>query len=627
MKTGVFLYNSSQVDQLPTLLSAVGSSESYDLVAFGADIESLLAEKGMKFVSVREMRKMPTPERLILAKEVGERVLNDGTFSFFSHNTISLARLHTPALQYYLGVFFYYIDIVRSISERYEKIVISEPSSHPGPAASILELYNATVVVDSARVISQQRNIGLRIVRIKASQNKARTLGKQKIFEIKRAIFGALLSLHNAYVRVRVPEKTIRILGSELWKNIAPLMKEFSEAELVLLDRTEFFSLKRTELFRNRVQFVQFQDFISRKAKTKIWERQKEFFHAWESIREGKPSCLRVEFEDLDLTSHLTQVVERIITEGGRRALNEIEGSAGMLALLKPHLVLVRAGISAQTHFGSLCESARRAGIPSLEVQHGILSVFKGDLTNNPHSEYIAEYGPLVRTELETYGFAPRSRFVDVGSPRFDDYRYLKEEKSNDSSAPRLLHIGPPLYPGGWNDSYDVIDYFESLAKAVSDIPDIQITIKLRATRAEEDFYRGVIKKAFGSTQYRIAIFEPLAELLSQTDIVVSCHSTAFLEAMIAHKAVIVDATLPIYSALAKADLASYFESRAVMVAWNEKELKESVTLLAQDKIKREILAQNAGEFVDKNFLLSDGKSSMRLAEAIRKITNRPISG
>src|SRR3990167_1741848 len=117
-KTAVFLYKPEQVEQLPALLARVPAGEAHELIACDLGIEFLLEKRGIPFVSVKEFRTTPSYVSLRHAKELGENIFNSPSFEFFSHRGISLARLFTPPLQYYLTRLLYNFDIAAGALER-----------------------------------------------------------------------------------------------------------------------------------------------------------------------------------------------------------------------------------------------------------------------------------------------------------------------------------------------------------------------------------------------------------------------------------------------------------------------------------------------------------------------------
>lgn len=616
-KTLIILYEASQVAKVEELISKVEGP--YEILACGADIELLLREKKVAYRSARSLRATPTPERLIFVKELGEKLLKGAELSFFSYRGVTLGPIFMPGLQYYLQRFLYYFDIVASaLEQKYPRVILFAPPVEPGPLSVILQKNISWAVPDAVRHICNEQRISCEIV-VPDRLSAGGASFEQLRFRTMRAVFGVLVTLSNLIVRILIPKKKIRILGSDLWKNIAPLVEHLPDAEFALFDRAEALNIGLRGILRNRMQFVHAADFVANSSRKEMARIKENFKTQLDDFLSQNPNFLIHTFRGHNLAPILERAISRIVGIGSIRTLGEVEGAFRVIETYQPHVVMVRAGISGQTHFAALCEVARLCGVPSLEVQHGILSIFTGDLTNDPSSEYIAEYGAFVREQLESNNFAPRSHFLDVGSPRFDVYA-SPPKKEIDPNVFEVLHIGPPLWPGGWNDSYDVVDYFIATAEAVRSVPNVHVTIKLRASHVDEEFLRKTIQKTFGSIPHSVVLFESLFSLLEKADVVVSCHSTAFFEALLTHKPVVLDATLPVYTALADADLSAYEKAGALFVARNQGELRDSLQRLAQNVEERARYEQNAERFIKNNFLLSDGKSSQRLAIAIHKL-------
>jgi hypothetical protein len=619
MKTAVFIYYPAQIEGLLPLLARLQATDTCTVIACGADIEFLLEEKNVSYVSAKSLKRTSSIERLVVAKKIGEEILRSPAFSFFNHRSISLGRIYTPPLQYYLAHFLYYLDIVASaLEEKYDRVVLYSPPVQEILAAGVLEKFSTASLEDAVRLICKEHIIRVDIISPSKPDSAYRILIRRSIFDAKRALFGWALSVQNAYVHLTVPKKKICILASEYWKNVAPLMSKLSEAELLLVDRSEAFAMGLGNILRYRAQFVHSDAFVRSRNRKAAQEKTRQFMEEWLRQQEQNKALREATFRGYSLVPVLEPVLLHLIRMS-ERLMRDIDGSWTMVERLAPDVVLVRASISAQTHFAVLCEVARLQGIPSIENQHGVLSIFEGDFTNNPFSEYIAEYGPIVRKELEKHHYAPRSKFVDIGSPRFDIYiaKNATQERKPDGEF-RVLHFAPAFAPGSWNDTYDVVDYYNTIAAAVRGVPNIHLVLKLRPGPAGEKFFREVIKRSCIGVPHTIAQFEPLVDLLQNSDAVVSYHSTALLEALLSHRPVVYDATMPIYSRLADVDLAPHQEAGALVVARTQETLASTLLSLSLDSSLRRQLSARAEEFMRKNYQFHDGKSSERLAEEIR---------
>lgn len=615
MKTAIFIYEVSQVESLPALLSRLVEGEQYDIIACGADIEFLLEEKSIPFVSARPFLTLHPYERLLLGRQLSKKIMDAGAFSFFSHNNISLTNLYTPTLFYYLVYFLYYLDIASSLAEKqYGKILFVKIPPVDSLSAGVLAALYSRAVCDAITLAADSR-LEVEEWERPGTELKVRNTS----FKIKRFFFGLIIGLLNTVTGLQ-PRKKIRILASDYWKNIETLMHELPDAELVLLDRAEAVKIGLPKIIRNRMRFVHVENFITAGMRKTAREKVAFFKKEWGEKERTYRELEETNFRGRSLAPVLRAAIERFLNDG-ERVVADIEGTEKMFTTLLPDVVSVRAGTSAQTHFAVLCEVARSLNVPSLEVQHGIFSVGPETETRERAAEYIAEYGPHERELWTTHQYATRSKFLDIGSPRFDEYIPKRDaHKSLEDGTFKILHIAPPWSPGAWNDSWDVYDYFKTMAEAVRDIPNVHVTIKLRGSRVGEGFFREAIRRTFGEIPCTVKMFESLADLLPKADLIVSCHSTALIEALLSHRPVILDASLPVYTPLARNDFEAYRKAHAFEVAETPQELREFVLKYSSSEEARTKLSQNAEKFMHENFLLEDGKSAHRLAIEIHKL-------
>lgn len=620
MKTALFVYEVPQTEAVATFLESV-DSDTVDVIACGADVELAFDAKQTPYVSARTFRPTPTVERLTMAKELGQNLLQSPAMDFFSYRGIHIGNIFKPAVQFYLGDFLYALDIVSSVlAQPYEQVYVYATTHREAPAGAVFGRFTPRIFPDAVALVCRQRGIVHTEIPTGAQSGGVREQLTMYIFILKRAVFGVAMHLLNLSVRLRVRRKKIRILASELWKNIEHLMPALPEGELLLLDRTESLAIGMSAILRNRMQFVHSGDFTTGATQRMAHREAVRFKKEWDEMKDSYTILTQARFNKYDLSPVLSIVMNHVLRTS-ERAVKEVEGTWSMLEALNPDVVVVRAGSSGQIHFAILCEVARKLHIPSLEIQHGIFSTFSGDFTSDPSSEYIAGYGPLVREELTKKQFAPRSTFLDIGSPRFDVYRDTQQiRRFKEDSLFHIVFVCPPFIPGGWNDSYDVIDYFETVAQASQSIPNVHVTVKLRANPLNEAFFRSTAERIFSSISHTTETSRPLSEILPQSDAVISFHSTAFIEALLVEKPLIIAATLPLYVALAEADLSQYEKEQALTVARSTDELITSLKQLSESSNVYKAFSERERVFMEKHYLLSDGKSSERLATAIRAL-------
>lgn len=618
MKTAIFIYKTGQIAELPELLETIEGK--YDVIACGADIEFLLEEKDIPYRSVRDARTVSAKDRSLISIDLVEALLQSDELSYFSHRNIHLGRLFFPAFFYYFFHFLYYLDIAISILEEpYDRVMVHAGVGGEGPALGLLAKLGIQALPDALRLVCEKRDIKLQILAASTLQGGFLEQLEQWMFSVKRATFGLLMRVLNVGVRMFVGKKKIRILASENWKNIGPLIHELPECELVLLDRAESLKIGLRGIVRNRMQFVHSDVFLTRTMSRNAHEASVAFLQKWESIKSEHAVLQRAMFCGYALKPILEEVMQEICLSS-EKVMRTIEGTWAMMNVLKPDIVVVRASASQQAHFIVLCEVARLLGIPSLEIQHGMLSVAPESETKNHSAEYIAEYGPLDRKLWEDHRYAPRSTPLDIGSPRFDAYISEKNIREKNPGVCEILHIAPQMSLFGYSDSYDVLEYFKNIASATRGMLNAHVTVKLRASHADEAYYHEALRRAFGDIPYTVAIFESLIDLFSAADVVVSSYSTVLLEALLSGKPVIFDASLPIYASVARFDLKPHRDAGALVVVETGQELAVALAHLVKNPNERKELSVRAEKFMRENYLFRDGKSSERLAAAIRRL-------
>lgn len=609
MKKAVFVYEPGQVSLVSQLITHPERGE-YEVIAVGADIEFLLEKRGIAFKSARGMRTMHASDRMISAEDLGRTIFSSSELSFFQYRGVRYGELFTLALQYYIALFTYYLDIaVSALEEPYDEVIVYKSSAVAPPTAGVIHDQVANALPDAVQLVCSERHIRLTLCEL--PERKARAL----FFFVKRTIFGIAINALNFLVRILVPRKKIRMLASEQWRNIQPLMREFPKSELLLLDRTESLKAGLHAIVRNRMQFIHSDAYISRTMQATAREKSRMFVDRWNKTRAGISLLSDATFRGYKLQTILEAVITHMMS-WSEKAVRDTDATWAMIEHLRPDIVVVRATASLQTHFTILCEVARAQGIPSLEIQHGLLSVGPESFTRPHAAENIAEYGPLVRRQWEDNNYAPHSKLFDVGSPRFDEYHSIPAPAAPGDKF-RIVLISTLVSSGFWTDSYDVFDYYVSTAEAVRHIPNVSVTIKLRPDIGERGFYEEAIARTFRDIPYRISQNESLVDVLAESDAVISCHSAALIEAMISFRPVILDASLPIFASLARFDLEPHRLAGALLVTHTKQELTDTLARLARDSDARGKISGRAEQFMRENYLFYDGKGSRRLADLI----------
>lgn len=605
MKTAVLIYYLEQVPPLRAFLAAHDATA----VALGADIEHALGEAGIPFYSGEELRTALPVERLAYAERIAQGVFDDGRLAFLSHRSVPFGKAHALGVQEYLAILFYYLDMLQTLAskERPERIVVLG-SGRAVYVGDVLADATERIVEDAARLVAAANGIQLSVVR--APGLAARQLQKA-LFIFKRSVFGSLLSLQNLFVSLTTRPKPLRLLVTDLWRNCEPYLSRLPDAEVVLWERTETGKAGWGNIRKHRMRFMH-ADAFSRGShlRTARAEAKKAIAH-WDAIKETVVPPVR--YAGIDARSIAMSALDLSVRRGAERDIRDIEDLYRMLERLKPHVVLVRASESLQTHFPFLCSVAEALGIPAVEVQHGLLYLGPGSFASHPAAKRMATYGPLSSQEFSNLGLAPE-RLHPTGSPRFDRYA-MPAVPSRSSRIREIAYVTSTLTPGWWIDTYDVRKALGTLSEATKDLP-ARVRVSLRPDSPYAPFLRSVVAELARSNPRLSVADVPAAALIREADVLVAGFSTVFLEALLAGSVAIYDGTMPMYGAMRSTE--GLFATVPVPVALTGEELKARLIELDDPSRREEKRSALKGALA--TAYRTEGSASEEVAALIRTL-------
>ena len=604
--------------------------EGYLIVPLGLEIEYALARDGTPFLSGRTYRPTDTGRYLLSEEWAGE--LDSQKWQWFQYRGISLSRLFFFSIRHYTLYLLYYATILENLLVRHPAVrrLVVFPSSHalqavPAKTVSLVREQpllreQLAVVVACARLIGAQRGIEVVIPQAPVSAKQVRF--HRFIFTLQRAFLELGIRIYNAGIGVLRPRGAPRILASDYWRNIEPILSQLPRGELMLFDRGEAFRAGVRNLWRFRIRLFNFNSFSIRGRKKARTETERVFEERWRNLRENGLSAYSS--GTFSLRPLLREAFEEIFTHAVPLMLRDIDGAYAMLGALAPDSVFLRASTSLQTHFTILAQVARACGIPSLELQHGLEYLGPGSTSKRHSAEYIAVYGQVVQDEFVALGF-PREKIPIVGSPRFDAYKNeISSPGQNRPSGKGLsvLCVGTAVGVESFYDDYDLEDYYRAIARALEKIPGSSVVIKLRPSPARESFYRSAIETIFARVPYTIAQYEPLPELFASADIVVSYYSTFVLEALKFSKPTIAFSVAPVETEMIRFHLTQYAGAGGLLTAYTQDELEEAFRSLAHDVALRDRLAERSKEVLAR-FHLFDGGASKRIVKLVERLARK----
>ncbi len=606
MKSLIVLYERGQVEGLQRL--AHGDVKNASLVALSLEVEQALEERKISFISARGFKHVPL-DLLRTEDTIASSFLDEKFWAPFSYRGVPLRSTLQFAFRAYLQRVRYYAGLLASILEAHpevEHIVLFEPAGVVMPeVAGALALQEQRVVVDVAHVLAQARDISTQIIPCRKENEALRQLQ----FRMQRRVFTLVLSAWNGAASLLGRRGRPRLVIGDYWKNVESIIASVPAGECLFVERAEFFKIPWQARLRFRMRFMHAESMVTRTLAFAARKQAQEFQELWQKKRpELLGSCVvhEVAFDTL-LYAALDELMRGI-----ERTCISIEGTHALYTTFAPDLVLLRASVSLQPHFSILPLVAKERGIPSLELQHGIEYLSTGSLSREHVAEYIGVYGTLIQKEFVHLGYA-HAHIRVVGSPRLDHVKRVEKKKGRPYT---VLCIAPDLRPFELYDSYSAEDYFATVVRAIRDIPQAELIVKLRPGSSA---LKSIAERVCATVPHSITSTGSMAELCARSDTVVSCFSTAVLEALFSGTPVVLPTLSGVDAQVTRFHFAPYAEAGALAIVDTGEALSRALKRLA-DPSAREISRAKSVAFLAQNFSL-DGHATERLRNLITELT------
>ena len=301
--------------------------------------------------------------------------------------------------------------------------------------------------------------------------------------------------------------------------------------------------------------------------------------------------------------------------------------SKGLLYLLAMEQLLVREGVSAVvTRNDSLLFerssvlAARRTGVPSLVIQHGITS--RHPIWGPVYADWYAVWGKAGRDALTSFA-DDASTLVRTGDPRtlrnIDEVESKKKVFATLGIRPEkklVVYASQPFYGITRFHSLSSLETLverEELLRSLIDVaetlPNIQLLIKLHPMEGASQTQAWVPEmKSFPV----LSDFD-VRDLLAACDVLVTVSSTVGLEAMLFEKPVVT------VNLTARDNLNPYAGSGAVIEVTSREDITDAVTCALEDRGTRASLKRGRENFLRSQ--LGDRKQALsKVSELIRGI-------
>lgn len=621
MKTAIILYKIEQIALLDALVEQWNKDgEVPGIVSLDAEIDYALEKRKILFVSGRMLQNRVAPDSYMKAGELARTMCESETLSFLQYRNIPLLRPLRLSLHQYLQTLLYYIEILTRFVDNTKdirQIITLAPTTFVHSTSGALAEYEIFVVAEAVRQVAESRGIKFTIVQNTTVSSRVNNRFQKYSFVCKRELFGIALSLLNMILSLQSRHK-IRILASDYWRNISPILKELPEAELILLDRSEALKAGFSNIWRHKIHFVHIDHFLSNSTRQKALLYAKDVLEKWQETQTYAWKKVDFIFFGVSLESLCKRIMMRIIERAVPRVVCSIEGAYAMYEQLLPDTILLRASVSGQIHFAILPLVARQMNITALEVQHGGDYFGPGSPTRDRSAYFFATYGPLVCEELRHLNYK-EDRLLAVGSPRFDAYildvqNVMVQKKHLDLT---ILTNTPSVNLGERFGTYSAEEYFKALGRAVSGIPGAHLNVASRSNSFRVGFMKEARVRGLQGVAYEYVGATPLPQLFKQTDIFICSHSTVVYEALLYRLPVIVASFAPVEKMMTDFHFSRFQDAGALLIAHTPEELNGMLKKLASDSDARRCMSIAGWKFMKQNFSF-DGKASKRIAKFIR---------
>lgn len=629
MKTALILYEVSQLASLDALMAKWGvAGEVPQIVSLDAEIDFALEKRGIPFVSGKTLQDRATPAAYLEAYEVTSALYDNEGMSFLKYRDVSLLDSLRFSTQIYILYLFHYIDIILRFVEsapEVKRLVVPVSPVPVSKTSDPLAVEESHIVYEAARLVAERRGIDCELYDMCSTALQVKNQWQGRVFASKRALFGAALSLLNVVVALR-PRRPIRIIASDYWRSLIPILEQLPEAELLLLDRSQALHAGLANIWRHKARFVHIADFLSRTWNRRASAHAKRCVETWMAVRVEVLASLDLTFRGVSITSTAERILTHLIKTAVPDIIRDIEGAYAMYKRLSPDTVLLRASVSRQRHFSILPLVAQEVDIPALEVQHGGEYLGPGSGTRRHAAYYLATYGPLVCEEFRTLGYE-EERLLAVGSPRFDAYmRNAQNAPAREQkSGLVILSNTPTMDVSERYGTYSIEEYFKTLGEATRHIQDVRLLVASRSTTIRAAFLAEARARGLAGVNYESVGTTPLPELFRQADIFVCSYSTVAYEALLYRLPVILAAFAPVEKMMADFHFSHFEKAGALRIAHSPEELSALLQKLSVDAEARARMSAAAETFMREQFSF-DGHASERIARLIRNWSKRATS-
>ncbi len=425
-----------------------------------------------------------------------------------------------------------------------------------------------------------------------------------------------------------------KLILFENYDRLYPILDAIREKgdKRVMILGSEGGTLNRLAAWRIKRLYRALLYHLSPKAMKQVRKARQQVTGAWESIRNNRDFHQFFDYEGLNLWPLVESKFAFVFKSLFPQTIGVIESVNQGLAFYQPSIVVLNTDVL--PHGRAICAVAKRLGIPTLLVQHGVYGGYLGgyDIIT---ADKVAAWG---KSQVDSYVALGNdsSKVEVVGGYLFDKLYHRSKQKAREGSAKericRQLNLDSQKgvftfattdtpQKGGFLSAHQAEDnrevMFRPVIEAMREFPQKQLVVKLHPME-DEDIYHKVLKEmAWAEKQTRVVKQIDLHDLIDASEMIIMPPSTVALEAIILGKPVAI-------IRLRKGEHGTLYTQYPALNVWRREDIVPAIKSLLDDPELRQTLVKKRVKFLSKDGeYLVDGKSTERIINLIDSMSRQ----
>ena len=370
-----------------------------------------------------------------------------------------------------------------------------------------------------------------------------------------------------------------------------------------------------------RYEFFNLTDYYNGESRTKVKKHVSLMYEKISELWTNQAIKKLFEIEEINLWDLIKDDFKEFLKNRIALAIEEIE--LGIQLLKKEKFsYLIEWGYSLPFEKTMLL-LAKRFGLKSLEIQHGVYGIGKDKFGQRPtlfpcskEADYLAVWGELT-TKFFLDNNVDKDRVIEIGNPSYDNLFRLNKNYGSKRSGIILLATGGLGTSYSFHNTITVTkryeDFIKQTCKVIKKLSNTKIIVKLHPYSDDKINIPKIVHEIDKNIQ--IAKNENIIDLIRNSDLVISTYSTVIIEAMIMGKLTL---AFRLLSDAFESEHIPLQNSGASLTTDNPQEIPILIEKIFSDPKMREGLIRNSRKFLDR-YLSNQGNSSKKLSEFIKK--------